>query len=71
MFVSMPNLYSVADSNDQVTRALIRSILEENTSFKSLDELFLLGENTLDTNMIESAQVAELDHSFASNTLIS
>ena len=63
---SMPNLYSVPDPNDQVTRALIRFILEENTSLKNLDELFLLGEKPLDTDMIESAQVAELDHSFAS-----
>jgi hypothetical protein len=63
---STPNLYSVHDPNNQLTRALIRYILEEKATFNNLDELFLLGEKHLDTDMIESTQVAELDHSFAS-----
>ena len=63
---SMPNLYSVLDQNEQLIRALIRYILEDDPAPTSLDELLRLGERPLDPDMIENTHVGGLDGGFAS-----
>ena len=63
---SMPNLYGVLDQNEQLIRALMRYVLEDNPAPTTLDELLRLGERPLDPNMIENTHVRDLDGSFAS-----
>lgn len=67
---SQPGLYGLLNYNDKLTRAFIRFNLQYDSSFRNLQvnsfrDFMQLGEEPLDSDLIERTKIGKLDHVFS------